>query len=45
MGLAADNGFDYVTDNDPDLHYKKILGAGGYGSVHEVLGWLLMRLT
>ena len=33
MGVS----FDYVIDNDPNLHYKKILGAGGYGSVHEVI--------
>jgi hypothetical protein len=34
---SAKNGFDYATDHDPNLHYKKLLGAGGFGSVHEVL--------
>ena len=37
MGFLGDNGFTYATDNDPKLQYKKVLGAGGYGSVHEVL--------
>jgi len=37
MGFLGDNGFTYVTDNDSKLYYKKALGAGGYGSVHEVL--------
>jgi hypothetical protein len=44
MGFIADNGFVYVIDNDPNLLYRKILGAGGYGSVHEVL-LALSRLT
>jgi len=29
-------GFDYATDNDPTLEYKKKLGSGGFGTVHEV---------
>jgi hypothetical protein len=37
MGFIANNGFYYVKDNDPSLHYRKLLGAGGHGSVHEVL--------
>jgi hypothetical protein len=36
MGFIANNGFYYVTDNDPSLHCRKLLGAGGHGSVHEV---------
>jgi len=29
--------FEYVIDNDPDLRYTRMLGAGACGSVHEVL--------
>ena len=37
--MAAD-GFGYVTDDDPSLEYKRQLGAGGFGTVHEVL-WFI----
>lgn len=43
MGFIADNSFGYATDNDPNLRYGKVLGAGGYGSVHEVLCRLCME--
>lgn len=29
-------GFEYVTDNDSALEYKRKLGSGGFGTVHEV---------
>jgi hypothetical protein len=35
--------FAYATDGDPDLKYIRKLGAGGYGSVHEVLYWYIIN--
>ena len=31
------HGVRYVTDNDRNLGYRKKLGSGGFGTVHEVL--------
>jgi len=33
----AETDFEYATDNDTDLQYKRMLGSGTYGSVHEVI--------
>jgi hypothetical protein len=33
----AGNEFGFATDNDPYLQYKRELGSGGSGSVHEGL--------
>jgi len=33
----GDEPFGYTTDNDPTLEYRRKLGSGGYGTVHEVL--------
>lgn len=34
--IMAQNEFEYATDNDRDLQYIRMLGAGGHASVHEV---------
>jgi hypothetical protein len=35
--VMAETEFEYATDNDSDLQYKRMLGSGTYGSVHEVI--------
>jgi hypothetical protein len=32
----TENKFEQATDNDPDLQYIRMLGAGSFASVHEV---------
>ena len=32
----AETDFEYATDNDNGLQYKRMLGSGACGSVHEV---------
>jgi len=32
----ADEVFGYATDNDRALEYRRKLGSGGFGTVHEV---------
>jgi hypothetical protein len=36
----AGHDFSFATDNDPYLQYRRELGSGGFGSVHEVLSRL-----
>jgi hypothetical protein len=35
MGEA--DRFSFSTGDDPNLEYRRILGSGAFGSVHEVL--------
>jgi hypothetical protein len=36
--IMAESKFaEHATDNNPDLQYIRMLGAGAFGSVHEVL--------
>jgi hypothetical protein len=35
------NDVGFVTDDDPYLQYKRKLGSGGFGTVHEVPSHLL----
>jgi hypothetical protein len=37
----AGQDFSFATDNNPYLQYRRELGSGGFGSVHEVLSWLV----
>ena len=36
----ARHDFSFATDNEPYLQYRRELGSGGFGSVHEVLSRL-----
>jgi len=38
-------GFSYATDNDTKLEYRRKLGSGGFGTVHEVLSYSLSSFT
>jgi hypothetical protein len=29
--------YGFTTGGDPNLYHKRVLGAGGFGTVHEVL--------
>jgi hypothetical protein len=35
--MAESKFAEHATDNNPDLQYIRKLGAGSFGSVHEVL--------
>jgi hypothetical protein len=35
--MAESSFTEHATDNNPDLQYTRMLGAGAFGSVHEVL--------
>ena len=39
----AEHDFSFATDNDPYLQYRRELGSGGFGSVHEVLSRLFNK--
>ena len=39
----AGHDFSFATDNDPYLQYRRELGSGGFGSVHEVLSQLFNK--
>jgi hypothetical protein len=37
LPIMSGNDVGFATDNDPYLQYKRKLGSGGFGTVHEVL--------
>ena len=41
---ASENRFSFATDNDRYLQYKRKLGSGGFGTVHEVPSQFFMTL-
>jgi len=40
-----EGGFGYTTDNDTRLEYRRKLGSGGFGTVHEVVYYMILYVN
>jgi len=40
-----EGGFGFATDNDAKLEYRRKLGSGGFGTVHEVLYSIILYVN